>query len=107
MKAVVVAYGLTLLVANTFAISILPKTEGFSRLSPTLLCIAGFIVTAWSLARLIGAGLELSVLMPLAAAVIPLAAIGVGVFLYGEAASLPKIGLLVLACGLIGVAAKL
>lgn len=107
MNPVVTAYVLLLVAANTFAIAVLPRTEGFTRLTPTLLCVGGFIVTAWSLARLVHSGMQLSILMPLAAAVIPLAAIVVGVVIYEESASVAKLGLLVSSCVLIGVAARL
>ena len=106
MNQVIAAYGILLIAANTFAIAVLPGTEGFTRTGPTLLCLGGFVVTAWSLARLVHTGMQLSILMPLAAAIIPLATIAVGVVLYGESASVTKLGLLVTACALIGVAAR-
>ena len=99
-------YGAILIAANTAAIAVLPRTAGFTKLLPTSLCLAGFFVTAWALARLVHSGIQLSILMPLAAAAIPLAAVFVGVFYYGEPASPLKIGILITACLLIGVAAR-
>ena len=64
------------------------------------------MVSAWALFRLVYSGMQLSILMPLAAA-IPLATIAVGVLVHGETASVQKIGLLVIACGLIGFAVRL
>lgn len=106
MSPLVISWGLLLVVSNTFAIAMLPKTDGFTKLVPTLLTIGGFVVTAWALSRLIHSGLQLSILMPVAAAVIPLAAIAIGVVVYGESASMTKIALLVGACALIGIAAR-
>ena len=92
--------------ANAFVIAVLPRTDGFTKLGPTILCVCAFIMTTWSLAKLIQSGLQLSILMPVAAAVVPLAAIGVGVLTYGESASLSKIGLLIVACVLVRIAAR-
>lgn len=99
-------YGAVLIVSNILAISVLPRTAGFTKILPTLFCIVGFVVTAWSLSRLVHTGVQLSVLIPLAAAVIPLATIFVGVIYFGEPASPMKMGLLVAACGLVGLAAR-
>ena len=106
MNTNLVLYGSALIVANVFALTILPRTAGFTKLPPTLLCVSGFVVTAWALSRLVHSGMQLSILIPLAAAAIPLATIAMGVLVYGETASVQKIGLLVLACGLIGFAAR-
>ena len=107
MNPLVISWGLVLVAANTFAIAMLPRTDGFTKLAPTLLSIGGFVVTAWALSRLIYSGVQLSILMPVAAAVIPLAAIAVGVVIYGESASILKMVLLASACGIIGIAARL
>jgi hypothetical protein len=44
------------------------------------------------------------VLIPLLATIVPLSSIAIGVLLYGESASWARIGTLVAACVLIGVA---
>lgn len=99
-------YGAILIISNVFAISVLPRTAGFTKLMPTLLCSLGFLVTAWALSRLVHGGMQLSILMPLAATIVPLAAVIVGVLYFNDPVSPLKIGLLIAACGLIGVAAR-
>ena len=99
-------YGAVLVSANIFALSVLPRTVGFTKVLPTFACVVGFVATAWALSRLVHSGMQLSILIPLAAAIIPLATIVVGIFLYGESASPQKISLLVVACGVIGFAAR-
>lgn len=106
MNSTLALYGSALIAANVFALAVLPRTAGFTKPVPTLLCIVGFIVTAWALSRLVYSGVQLSILTPLAAAAIPLATIAIGIVVYGESASVQKIGLLVIACGLIGFAAR-
>lgn len=63
-----------------------------------------YTVSMWSLSSIIHAGLPLGLIMPILAALVPLASIFVGVIFYKEAASLLKILLLCSACGIIGVA---
>jgi multidrug transporter EmrE-like cation transporter len=66
-----------------------------------------FVLSVGLLSRVLSTGVNLSVLVPLMSAVTPLASIAIGVLLYGEAASLPKVFALFAACALIGVAARL
>ena len=106
MSPGITLYGSVLIIANVFALAMLPRTQGFTQWVPSLFCAAGFMITAWALSRLVYSGMQLSILMPLAAAVIPLATIAIGILAYGESASVQKIALLVVACGLIGVAAR-
>jgi hypothetical protein len=47
------------------------------------------------------------VLIPLISAAVPLASIAMGVLLFGDTPSVPKLALLLAACGLIGFASKL
>jgi hypothetical protein len=47
--------------------------------------------------------IPLSSLVPTMLAIIPLSLIARGVFIYGEQASLPKLGLWVAVCALVGV----
>jgi hypothetical protein len=47
------------------------------------------------------------VLIPLNSTAVPLASIAMGVLLFGDTPSVPKLALLLTACGLIGFATKL
>lgn len=82
----------------------LPRTEAFQNLPWTALCLGTYVLSFWAMALVISRGIPLSMLLPAMAAIVPLALIGVGVWLYGEPASWTKLALLVVACGLIGVA---
>jgi multidrug transporter EmrE-like cation transporter len=86
--------------------SLLVKTDGFRALGWTALCLGIYVVSFFAMATMFREGMPLGLLLPLLAAIVPLLAIGVGVFFFGETASSLRIGLLVLACVLIGVAAK-
>lgn len=106
MSSSIVFYGIVLISANILALGVLPRTAGFTAALPTAICIAAFVITSWALSRLVYSGMRLTILVPLAAAVIPLATIFVAMLFYGEPASARKVGLLVVACGLIGLAAR-
>ncbi|HVB37964.1 MAG TPA: SMR family transporter, partial [Vicinamibacterales bacterium] len=86
------------------AVALLPRTEGFTRLIPTIGCAACFVFSAWAIARLTHGGADVSVVIPLIAAIIPLGAVAIGILLYREPASLLRVVLLLSACGLIGAA---
>ncbi len=96
-----------LLVIFTFALSILgqfiglaflPASRGFTAPWPTAGCIAAFVFSVAMSARIIRAGVELSVLTPIGTVAIQLCAVGVGVLMYGESASPVKL-LMLLAAG--------
>ena len=87
------------------AVILLPRTRGFTQLFPTLVCSALFVAGIWMIARMYQSGAKLGVLSPLLAAVIPLGVILVSILVYHESASPMRVGLLVLASGLIGAAA--
>ena len=89
------------------AIGMLPRTSGFTDPLRTGLCAAAFVASAGLLSRVVASGVSLGVLVPLMSASTPLASIGVGVLIYGETASLPRVALLSGACALIGLAARL
>ena len=91
-------------VGQWIAVALLPHTEGFTRPIPTIGCSACFVFSAWAIARLTKSGADVSIVIPLIAAIIPLGAIPIGVLLYGEPASLLRIALLISACALVGVA---
>jgi hypothetical protein len=59
------------------------------------------------MARLLNSGINLGILLPFMAAVVPLCAIAVGILFYGESASFIKLSLLVSACLVIGFASSI
>jgi len=75
-----------------FGITMLPLTKGLTVLLPSLGAALGFVGAIALLARLAYSGANLSVLIPLMSAVIPLAAIAIGVLIYGESVSMLKLG---------------
>lgn len=93
-----------LVITQVAATSLLPRTAGFTNLYWTVGCLGIFALSYWCLAQMIHRGMPLSLLIPILAAVVPLAMIGVGPVLYKEAASAAKIALLCLACATIGLA---
>jgi multidrug transporter EmrE-like cation transporter len=93
-------------VAQVVSLSVLPRTLGFTSLTYTLVCLIAFDLSLWICARLFVSGVSLGVFVPAMSALVPLASILVGVVAYHESASIPRMVLLVIACGLIGVAAS-
>jgi multidrug transporter EmrE-like cation transporter len=102
--------------AITFALSIilqvtalyfLPMSRGFTNLTATAMVLICFGISFYLFSRLIVAGVQLSVLLPASAALVPLGAIAIGVLVYGEPAPLPKIALLCLSAVIIGGASLL
>lgn len=89
---------------QVLGLSLLPLTKGFTNPVATLVSAARFVIGLGLLARLTHDGVDLGLLVPLTSTLIPLCAIAVGVLFYGEAASLAKLGLLLAACALIGLA---
>lgn len=85
----------------------LPKTDAFRNLPWTLACLGTYLLSFYIMALVISRGMPLSLMLPIMAALVPLAMVGVGVWFYGEPASLAKIGWLVAACGAIGVASAM
>ena len=103
LSSVVLMFAVSI-VFQVFGIAMLPLSKGLTQPMPTLGLAVGFLVGIGLMARLIYSGVSLSMLIPIMAATVPLASIVLGVVVYGEVASLPKIAMLVTACGLIGVA---
>ncbi|WP_068074132.1 hypothetical protein [Novosphingobium lentum] len=93
-----------LVVTQVLGSSLLPRTEGFRNPAWTGACLAVYLVSFWSLAELIRGGAPLGTVIPLLAAVVPLVVIGVGVTIYHEPASWARIGILSVACLLVGYA---
>ena len=98
------AIAITLQIA---AASLLPATRGFTAIIPTATCLALFSVSFWMMARLVQGGVNLSIMAPIMAATVPLGAIATGILLYGEPAPPLRVGLLISACALIGLASTL
>jgi len=94
------------IIAQTIGISFFPKSQGFTNLGGTFALVGMYVITLAAIAQLIHRGANLSVLIPLMSAAGPLAAIAIGVMLYGEDAQPQKIIMLVAACGLIGFASR-
>ncbi len=93
--------------AQLLGTAMLPLTQGLTRPVPTLVGALGFLIGTGLMARLVNSGVNLSVLVPLVSAAVPLASIAMGVLLFGDTPSVPKLALLLAACGLIGFATKL
>lgn len=85
--------------------SMLVKTAGFRDPLWTLACLATYAGSLFLLAETIRQGMALSLIMPILAALVPLATIAVAVLLLGEQATWLRLGLLSFACLLIGAAA--
>ena len=85
--------------------SMLVKTTGFRDPLWTAACLGTYAISLGLLAETIRRGMALSLVMPILAALVPLATIAVAVLAFGEQASWPRLGLLSLACLLIGGAA--
>jgi multidrug transporter EmrE-like cation transporter len=101
-----VALLLGVLAGQLTAIGLLPKTNGFTVPAQTIACIAAFVFSLWMIARLLQGGAGLGILIPFLNAIIPLGAMALGAFIYGESASPLKIAMLISACALIGVASR-
>ena len=85
--------------------SMLVKTEGFRVPMWTAACLATYALSLYVLAETIRQGMALSFVMPVLAALVPIATIAVAVLVLGESVSWPQLGLLSFACLLIGAAA--
>jgi quaternary ammonium compound-resistance protein SugE len=85
--------------------TMLVKTTGFRDPAWTAACLATYAFSLFLLAETIRQGMALSLIMPILAALVPLATIVLALVLFGEQASWLRLGLLSFACVLIGVAA--
>ena len=94
-------------IAQVISVAVLPRTLGFGNLPYTLACLIAFDLSLWMCARLSQGGVNLGLLIPAMSALVPLASIAVGIVVYHEPALVPRIALLIVACGLIGVASAL
>lgn len=92
-------------VSQVAGASMLVKTTGFRDPLWTAACLATYAVSLFLLAETIRRGMALSLIMPILAALVPLATIAVAVLVFREQASWLRLGLLSGSCLLIGVAA--
>ena len=96
----------TALALQLAAIALLPRTKGFTAPLQTVTCLAVFALSLWTIARIAQRGVSLGILIPLLNAAVPMGAVLIGGVLYGESVPLLKIAMLVVACTLIGLAAR-
>jgi multidrug transporter EmrE-like cation transporter len=94
------------MISQLIGIFLMPLTKGLTEPLPTLGAAIAFLVGLGLMARMSGLGMNLSVLIPLNAALVPLGAVAIGVMVYGDSASMSKIAMLVAACGLVGLAGR-
>lgn len=87
-----------------FAIYMIPLTKGLTDPLPTLVWGIALLVSTVMVVRIAFAGVNLSLIIPIMSALVPLGGVAVAIIFYGEPASLPRIGALVAACALVGVA---
>ncbi|MEZ5743599.1 MAG: hypothetical protein R3D89_07705 [Sphingomonadaceae bacterium] len=108
-----IAEGLTARVIVLFVIVALGQVGGsimlgytaaFTRPGWSIACALTYAVSLYCLAVLLRGGAPLSMLMPLLAAVVPIAAMLLAGPLLGEAISWPRMGLLTLACVIVAAA---
>lgn len=101
-------YVLALLIGSisvqAYAMFLLPLTRGATAIVPTLGVMISFCIFTVLISRLMTSGMTLSILVPLLSAAGPLAAIAIGIFAYGEAASFMKLATLLTACGMVVIA---
>lgn len=87
-------------------LALIPATRGFTAFWPTIGCLAGFAIGIAVSARMVNAGVQLSILTPFMTVALQLLVLIVAATVYGESASLAKIALLVCAALMIGVATR-
>jgi multidrug transporter EmrE-like cation transporter len=88
------------------AIVLLPPSKGFTKPFPTIGCSLAIVASVYLLARLVNSGTNLSTLIPMAATVVPLASMAMGILIYGETPSVVKVVLLGFACLIVAVAGR-
>lgn len=88
-------------------LSLMPMTKGVTEIIPSLGSGIAFLVGLGMMARLINSGINLSILLPFMAAIVPICVIAVSILVYGESASITKLSLLVSACLVIGFASNI
>ena len=92
------------IVTQVLGSSLLVKAGGFREPMWTAACLLTYLVSLYVLSETIRQGMALSLVMPILAALVPLATIAVAVMVFKEQASWLRLGMLSGACVLIGVA---
>ena len=90
--------------SQVYATYLLPLTRGLTHVPATIGAAVAFLLAMGLMARLVHAGVNLGLLVPIMASTVPICAIVMGILFYGESASLMKIGALFTACLLIALA---
>ncbi|HKT16352.1 MAG TPA: hypothetical protein VJR87_13215 [Allosphingosinicella sp.] len=105
MTTPIIIINLILIVAfQILGLYLIPMTRGFTEPLPSIGAALAFLIGVPLLARMVHSGANISILMPIVAAAVPLGAVAVGIFAYGESASAARVVALVVACILVGVA---
>jgi len=107
MTAAVIGLLLASMGAQVAAVSLIPRTAGFTRPAPTMLCCLLLILSATGIARLSRRGINLGILFPVMSATVQLSIVLLGILVFGENASPLRVFLLVSACVMIGAASAL
>lgn len=95
------------IVTQAAGASLLPATRGFTAPWPTLAVIVSYMIGLICMARLMQGGMNLSVVIPIMTATIPLAILAVAFLVYHEPASLLRIALLLTATIIIAIASAI
>lgn len=104
ISPMIIAMVVVSVIAQVAAMSLLPMTKGLTQPLPTLAAAVCLLFGVGMIARIAYSGVNLSTIVPIMSAIVPVCAIGVGIVFYGEVASMAKVATLVTACALIGVA---
>jgi multidrug transporter EmrE-like cation transporter len=92
------------IIFQVIGVTLIPISKGLTQVLPTIGVAICFLLGIGLMARLTYTGMNISVLIPLIATVVPLSSIVIGILLFGESASWARIGTLITACLLIGIA---
>jgi small multidrug resistance pump len=90
------------ILVEVLATSLLKNTEGFTRLWPTLGCLAGYFLAIWFLAQAISHGMQVSIGYAIWSAVGTTLIVVIGVFFLDEPITLVKvIGIVLVIAGVV------
>lgn len=93
-------------VFQTIGVALLPATRGMTAPAPVAGAVICYGIGIYAMARLLVSGIDLSLLIPIMTVVMLASLVAVGVVIYGEGASLVKLGCLAGATMLIGLASR-
>jgi len=82
--------------AELLATSLMKATDGFSRLWPTVACLAGYVISLLALSQAIKGGLQVGVAYAIWSAVGTAAIVAIGAAFLDEPVTLVKVGGIVL-----------